>query len=125
MPLRVLEPGYVQSAAGAFATGKHAGVGGWWAVSEDALQQSKVLWCSEMLDSMSLPPWLCAKETLQQDIASCEGVVQLCLLVGRAAGHQLCDNMGPAASLRKNLFMQVPLSYVLQAVGFHCCRAFV
>ena len=86
-----------------------------------------------MLDSTSLPSWLCAKETLQQDIASFEGVAQLCLLVGRTAGqvpppgvtlrfHQLCDNMGTAASLRKKLSMQVPLSYVLQAVGFHCCR---
>ena len=55
------------------------------------------------------------------------------MLVGRTAGqvpppgvtlrfHQLCDNMGTAASLRKKLSMQVPLSYVLQAVGFHCCR---
>ena len=133
IPLRVLEPGRVRSAADAFATGQRAGVGGWWAVSEDALQQSKVFWFSEMLDSTSLPSWLCAKETLQQDIASFEGVAQLCLLVGRTAGqvpppgvtlrfHQLCDNMGTAASLRKKLSMQVPLSYVLQAVGFHCCR---
>jgi hypothetical protein len=55
IPLRVLEPGRVRSAADAFATGQRAGIGGWWAVSEDVLQQSKVFWFSEMLGSTSLP----------------------------------------------------------------------
>lgn len=133
IPLRVLEPDCVHCAADAFASGSQAGVGGWWSVTGDAAQQSDVFWFSEMLDKTSLPSWMCAKETLQQDIASFEGIAQLCLLVGRATGqippvgvtlrfHQLCDNMGTAASLRKKLSMQVPLAYVLQAVGFHCCR---
>ena len=133
IPLRIFEPERVHCAADAFASGQQAGVGGWWAASDEALQQSQVFWFSEMLDASCMPPWMCAKETFQQDIASFEGIAQLCLLVGRTAGqvppsgvtlrfHQLCDNMGTAASLRKKLSMQVPLSYVVQAVGFHCCR---
>ena len=38
----------------------------------------------------SLPAWLCAKATLQQDIASFEGVAQLCLLVARTMQAPLC-----------------------------------
>ena len=129
IPLRIFEPERVHCAADAFASGQQAGVGGWWTASDEALQQSQVFWFSEMLDESCMPPWMCAKETFQQDIASFEGIAQLCLLVGRTAGqvppsgvtlrfHQLCDNMGTAASLRKKLSMQVPLSYVVQAVGF-------
>jgi hypothetical protein len=55
-----------------------------------------------------------AKETLQQHVASFEGVAQLCLLVGRTAGqvpppgvalrfHQLCDNMGHCRQLAEEI----------------------
>lgn len=101
-------------------------------VTGDAVQQSNVFWFSEMLDQRSLLP-RCAEKTLRQDIASFEGIAQLCLLVGRAVGqippvgvtqrfHQLCDAIETAASLRKKFLAQVPPAYVVQAVGFHCCR---
>ena len=131
IPLRVLEPDRGQAAADAFATQHRAGIGGWWCPSAD-VRKSEVSWFSEQLVPASLPAWLCAKATLQQDIASFEGVAQLCLLVARTGcedtpgGYtlrlrQLCDNSGTAASARKKLTMQAPLCYVLQAIGFHCC----
>jgi hypothetical protein len=43
-------------------------------------------------------------------------------LVWRCVSTSFATTWGTAASLRKKLSMQVPLSYVLQAVGFHCCR---
>ena len=114
----------LRAAADAFATQHHAGIGGWWCPSAD-VRKSEVSWFSEQLVPASLPAWLCAKATLQQDIASFEGVAQLCLLVARTGcedtpgGYtlrlrQLCDNSGTAASARKKLTMQA--HYVM------CCK---
>ena len=69
----------------------------------------------------------------QACISAFEALVQLVLLCLRCqfchrhGSHvlkltQLCDNLGVTYSTFKMLSMKQPLCFVLQALGFHCCR---
>lgn len=134
-PLRFLDIDGGLAAVDAFATAESGGIGGWWIASGSGCVRSKVRWFSFQINKNDLPAWFTngCSGSLQSCIAALEAAAQLALLLARAEAsqapekvvlkfHQLCDNAGAASAARKHLAMSEPLSFVLQATGYWCCR---
>ena len=93
-------------------------------------------WFSMCFSCRDLPDWFKAPESksLQACIAAFEALAQLVLLLLRCENQeavpenmtlrlaQLCHNQSVTYSTFRMLSMKQPLSFVLQALGFWCCR---
>ena len=138
VPLCLAEAPLEFAAADALADENSAGIGGWWWPSGCAATPSSARWFSIQFERADLPTWFCSSESSswQACISAFEALVQLVLLCLRCqfchrhGSHvlkltQLCDNLGVTYSTFKMLSMKQPLCFVhfvLQALGFHCCR---
>ena len=123
-------------AADAFATAEKAGIGGWWVPKHLEHCPENARWFQFTLETQNLPVWFRTKESgdLQKCIAALEGHAQVVLLVLRAQDAQiapgsstlvfahLCDNQGTTAASAKMLSLKQPMDFVLQALGYFCCR---
>ena len=124
------------AAADAWADAEHAGLGGWWLPDGAPVDAAEIHWFSVQLTRKSLPSWFRAEgsASLQACIAALEAVAQLILLVLRRRHaqllsstvtvqfRQLCDNAGVTAASVKSMSQKEPLSFVLQALGYYCCK---
>ena len=135
VPLCLAEAPLEFAAADAWADENSAGIGGWWCPSGCAATPSSARWFSIQFERADLPTWFCSSESSswQACISAFEALAQLVLLClrcqfGDRHGSlvlklaQLCDNFGVTYSTFKMLSMKQPLCFVLQALGFHCCR---
>ena len=142
VPLQVVDLDEAFTAADAYATKEHAGLGGWWLEAGTHPEKFTVRWFSFQITWDDLPAWFRHVQSaqLQSCIAALEALARLLLLLARAESmnlcgnkrvfrfNQLCDNLGAASASRKQLAMSEPLSFVLQAAGFFvlqigCCIA--
>ena len=124
------------AAADAWADAEHAGLGGWWLPYGAPVDAAEICWFSVQLTRKSLPSWFRAdgNSSLQACVAALEALAQLILLALRRRQaqlvystvtvqfRQLCDNAGVTAASVKSMSQKEPLSFVLQALGYYCCR---
>ena len=124
------------AAADAWADAERAGLGGWWLPDGAPVDAAEIHWFSVQLTRKSLPSWFRAESntSLQACDAALEAVAQLILLVLRRRRarlpsstvtvqfRQLCDNAGVTAASVKSMSQKEPLCFVLQALGYYCCK---
>ena len=136
IPLQISPYNTGLSAADAFATDSTAGIGGWWLPTHCRMEASNVKWFRLDLDRCSLPGWFKVSNgpSLQKCIAALEALAQVVLLLlqvqqaDAVAKHvvlqfsQLCDNAGVTAASAKMLSQSEPLCWVLQCLGYYCCK---
>ena len=120
------------AAADAYASGKHAGIGGWFTLDGNwPSSPADIIWFAMPVNMSDMPDRWPRTTDQQKWIATLEAIAQWVLLHLRLRENleshvslrQHCDNFGVVGASRKLFSTATPLCHALQGIAWECANS--